>query len=316
MVRVRKRLWVHAVAWSALGIASFNTGHAQMMQRRVQVPAPAESPPATGAAEIKVPFNCDRKYRGPPVISFLEWPGKSSAADTTIAPYKSYSGYMYIYAIFGCGLISLDQNAPEIVGVDFGRGVTLSDGRLNLQESYRNHDFILEIPGPMAQDVMRKFKTPMGPFRIVVETPLGRAQTESIYYFAPIPADNSPGSVIAPAVSMACIADQTPRILTIDGLKTPIGFSNFGQWTIAGCGFGASKGEVELAGPAGERIATHVINWSEREIVIGTQDFSGTTTSLDGVALRVVPSADAALSTASIHNYRLVSVPSINGNPK
>jgi hypothetical protein len=287
-----------------------------MMQRRVKVPAPAEAPPATGATEIKAPFNCDSYYRGPPVITGIDWPGMTSPADTTIAPLSLGELYLYLYFIRGCGLVSLDQNARESVGVDFGQGVTLTDGGLDLQYVDHDHTSIREIPAPIAQDVMRKFKRRMGPFRIVVQTPLGRAQTESIYYFAPVPADNSPGSVIAPAVSMACIADQTPRILTIDGLKTPIGFSNFGQWTIAGCGFGASKGEVELAGPAGERIATRVINWSEREIVIGTQDFSGTTTSLDGVALRVLRSTDAALSTASIHSYRLVSLPSINGNPK
>jgi len=313
---IEKRLR-RGVAIIAMLLMSSSPLLAQVMQRRVPMPVPTTSAPVPAADKAAAvvapavigPHNCPKDYAGPPLINAIE-PLGGPWQNNTITPLpfdpSDPDSYSYHFFIMGCGLRSVDPAQRERIGFDLGQGLALIDDGVGSDIFHANYQ-LLYAPGPFVQDALRKIKAPLGPFRIVVVTPLGRAQTEQIYTIAPVVKRDTAvfSGQRAAATNLACVQDPSPRLLRVGVKPGAVQFSNVGRWSLHGCGFGPSAGAVELISRSGVHIATRVVSWSEQVIEIATDDYSATTSDQVGVAVSIEPPESNRIASSNIHRYRV-----------
>ena len=316
---IEKRLR-SGVAIIAILLMSSSPLLAQVMQRRIPMPAPTTSAPAPAADSqaaavapaAAVPDGCPKDYAGPPLISAVE-PLAGSWQNNIITPLafdpSNPDSYSYHFFIKGCGLRSDDPAQREQIGFDLGQGLTLIDDGVGSDIYHANYQ-LLYAPGAFVQDALRTVKAPIGPFRIIVVTPLGRAQTEQIYMIAPV-AKRAARDMIAfseqraAAINLACVHDARPRLLRVGEKPGAVQFSNVGRWRLHGCAFGPAAGNVQLISRSGVHIATRVVSWSEQVIEIATDDYSATTSDQVAVAVSIEPPQAIRIASPNIHQYRV-----------
>ena len=315
MIQVSLRATIVVVAL----LAGSSPGLGQVMQRRIPRPAPAspaspapDSAPTAIAPNAPSPSGCPKDYVGPPLIASVE-PLDGTWPDNTITPFvfdpSDPDSFSYHFIVKGCGLKSKDTSHREQLGFDLGQGLTLVDDGV-ASDVYHADFQLLYAPSPFVQDALHSLKETRGPFRIVVVTPLGRAQTEQIYRIAPglkpaLRDANASSGLRAGATDLACVQDPQRRLLRVGPRPGGVQFTNVGRWTLHGCDFGSATGAVQLISRGGAHIPLRVVSWSEQTIDVATDDPNTATTDQDAVAVSIAPPQGQAIASPNVHRYRV-----------
>jgi hypothetical protein len=202
-----------AVKILALLVATLlsSTLNAQMAMQRKTVPhqdmpasqsAPSNTTQNIGAIAVNT-GECTLDYKGPPIITRVFPLTNAPWENNTILPISSTpndpDSYKLSFMIEGCGLYSFDDNNREIIGfLSKNSDFSLTD---DARETRALHSFnhALVSLNDLTLGVLKSAKAPIGPMRLVVQTPIGRTETDLIYYLAPIPKGASTAQISSPS---------------------------------------------------------------------------------------------------------------------